>query len=419
MREAASALRNAAGNFYINDKPTGAVVGPAAVRRRARIGHERQGRLEAEPGALGQRAHDQGDVRAADRLPLPVHDGGVSPTVRSRPLAGLLALHLIAGGLLVAGYRLPDQPRRHRVSRQRAQVPGRALRGRGDGLLEPPVFVAPGAAAGGARAAAAGHEAPGPRGGRARHRRGLAPDAPTGPGRPRAARGRPHPDGDGPPLRPDGGHAGPAERRARAALRRSRRGARLGARTATARSRPAAGRPRVPVQGLRARLRGAPPGRARPIARLFREPERRRTDAAPGRDRAGRAGRRRAAVGARREREVRAVHAERRRAAELGLRRPEPSGLSDAARRVPRAAGRPRRERVGRSGALDAAGLEPAALGGRARSTSKGSYVRTSSSIAAIAQGFSLLRASHRRGRRAARRIAASIRRRHGRCGPC
>jgi 1-pyrroline-5-carboxylate dehydrogenase len=27
IRQAASALRNAAGNFYINDKPTGAVVG--------------------------------------------------------------------------------------------------------------------------------------------------------------------------------------------------------------------------------------------------------------------------------------------------------------------------------------------------------------------------------------------------------
>jgi 1-pyrroline-5-carboxylate dehydrogenase len=27
IREAASALKNAAGNFYINDKPTGAVVG--------------------------------------------------------------------------------------------------------------------------------------------------------------------------------------------------------------------------------------------------------------------------------------------------------------------------------------------------------------------------------------------------------
>jgi 1-pyrroline-5-carboxylate dehydrogenase len=27
VREAATALRNAAGNFYVNDKPTGAVVG--------------------------------------------------------------------------------------------------------------------------------------------------------------------------------------------------------------------------------------------------------------------------------------------------------------------------------------------------------------------------------------------------------
>ena len=27
VREAAAALRNAAGNFYVNDKPTGAVVG--------------------------------------------------------------------------------------------------------------------------------------------------------------------------------------------------------------------------------------------------------------------------------------------------------------------------------------------------------------------------------------------------------
>jgi 1-pyrroline-5-carboxylate dehydrogenase len=27
VREAAGALRNAAGNFYVNDKPTGAVVG--------------------------------------------------------------------------------------------------------------------------------------------------------------------------------------------------------------------------------------------------------------------------------------------------------------------------------------------------------------------------------------------------------
>ena len=39
---------------------------PAAVRRRARVGHERQGRIEAEPGALGQRADDQGELQPAD-----------------------------------------------------------------------------------------------------------------------------------------------------------------------------------------------------------------------------------------------------------------------------------------------------------------------------------------------------------------
>ena len=56
----------------------------AAVRRRARLGHERQGRLALEPDPLGQPAHDQGDVRAADRLPLPVHGLG-----RRRPAVEL------------------------------------------------------------------------------------------------------------------------------------------------------------------------------------------------------------------------------------------------------------------------------------------------------------------------------------------
>ena len=40
---------------------------PAAVRRRARLGHERQGRLDVEPDPLGQPADDQGDVRARRR----------------------------------------------------------------------------------------------------------------------------------------------------------------------------------------------------------------------------------------------------------------------------------------------------------------------------------------------------------------
>ena len=45
----------------------------AAVRRLPRVGHERQGGLDVEPDPLGQPAHDQGDVRAADGLSLPVH----------------------------------------------------------------------------------------------------------------------------------------------------------------------------------------------------------------------------------------------------------------------------------------------------------------------------------------------------------
>ena len=71
--QATIALRNAAGNFYINDKPTGAVVGQQPFGGARGVGHERQGGLEAEPRALGQRADDQGDVRAAARLQVPVH----------------------------------------------------------------------------------------------------------------------------------------------------------------------------------------------------------------------------------------------------------------------------------------------------------------------------------------------------------
>ena len=66
-------LRFAAGNFYINDKPTGAVVGqqPFGGGRASR--HQRQGRRRGQPAALDLAALDQGDVRAADGLPLPVH----------------------------------------------------------------------------------------------------------------------------------------------------------------------------------------------------------------------------------------------------------------------------------------------------------------------------------------------------------
>ena len=52
----------------------------AAVRRRARLGHQRQGRVDLEPDPLGQPAHDQGDLRAAARLPLPVPRAGLRIT---------------------------------------------------------------------------------------------------------------------------------------------------------------------------------------------------------------------------------------------------------------------------------------------------------------------------------------------------
>ena len=73
VARATEALRFTAGNFYINDKPTGAVVRPAAVRRRPRFGHQRQGRLGREPDALDVAAVDQGNVpgRHRGRVPAP------------------------------------------------------------------------------------------------------------------------------------------------------------------------------------------------------------------------------------------------------------------------------------------------------------------------------------------------------------
>ena len=66
-------LRHAAGNFYVNDKPTGVGRRPAALRRRPRVGHERQGGLVEQPHALVVAASRQGDVRAAAEHRLPAH----------------------------------------------------------------------------------------------------------------------------------------------------------------------------------------------------------------------------------------------------------------------------------------------------------------------------------------------------------
>ena len=75
--EASQALRNAAGNFYINDKPTGAVVGQQPFGGAQSVGHQRQGRVEDEPAALGERAQREGNFFAAARLQVPVHGGRI------------------------------------------------------------------------------------------------------------------------------------------------------------------------------------------------------------------------------------------------------------------------------------------------------------------------------------------------------
>jgi 1-pyrroline-5-carboxylate dehydrogenase len=71
--EAHEKLRYAAGNFYVNDKPTGAVVGQQP------FGGARASGTNDKAGSMWNLIRwvsprdDQGDVRAADRLPLPVH----------------------------------------------------------------------------------------------------------------------------------------------------------------------------------------------------------------------------------------------------------------------------------------------------------------------------------------------------------
>ena len=113
IADATQRLRFAAGNFYINDKPTGAVVGPAALRRRPRLGHQRQGRLRGEPDALDLGALDQGDLRAAEGPRLPPHGLRLPDLLRNhatprRPDPGILGGYsAISRGS--AGEPLPQQ----------------------------------------------------------------------------------------------------------------------------------------------------------------------------------------------------------------------------------------------------------------------------------------------------------------------
>ena len=69
--EASTHLRYAAGNFYINDKPTGAVVGQQPFGGARMSGTNDKAGLGAEHAALGVAAGDQGDLRPAHRVALP------------------------------------------------------------------------------------------------------------------------------------------------------------------------------------------------------------------------------------------------------------------------------------------------------------------------------------------------------------
>ena len=76
--KALNALRYSAGNFYVNDKPTGAVVGQQPFGGSRASGTQRQGGQQAQPPAVDLHPHDQGELRPADQLALPVHVGGVA-----------------------------------------------------------------------------------------------------------------------------------------------------------------------------------------------------------------------------------------------------------------------------------------------------------------------------------------------------
>ena len=77
-------LRHSAGNFYINDKPTGAVVGQQPFGGSRRLRHQRQGRLLPQPHPLDLTAHHQGELRAAEALCLPVHGRRVNAELGMR-----------------------------------------------------------------------------------------------------------------------------------------------------------------------------------------------------------------------------------------------------------------------------------------------------------------------------------------------
>ena len=77
--QASEHLRYAAGNFYINDKSTGAVVGQQPFGGARMSGTNDKAGSASEHAALGLPSRHQGDVRPADRLALPAPGSRLTP----------------------------------------------------------------------------------------------------------------------------------------------------------------------------------------------------------------------------------------------------------------------------------------------------------------------------------------------------
>ena len=117
---------------------------PAAVRRRPRLGHERQGRLVEQPDALVVAAHGQGDIRPAARhrrtptwSPTAPRDGrerGVQRRRRARRRLPRARRRRATGRAHARGDRPPEREgraRAHRARRgRRGGLPRRELRAR-------------------------------------------------------------------------------------------------------------------------------------------------------------------------------------------------------------------------------------------------------------------------------------------------
>jgi delta 1-pyrroline-5-carboxylate dehydrogenase len=71
VTQATAALRDTAGNLYVNDKPTRSIVGWQPFGGRTTVGDQRQGRVDPEPATLRVTARDQGDLGRPAGLAVP------------------------------------------------------------------------------------------------------------------------------------------------------------------------------------------------------------------------------------------------------------------------------------------------------------------------------------------------------------